>query len=194
MLAPHWWPRRSGIMNMSADTVSMKLPWLWTNDVKTWFAQAEAQFAVREITKETTKFYYVVLILTADVASKVSSILQSLPSDNPYSALKTQLINKYQYTEHEWAATIVNITALGDERPSLIMDRMLHLLGGCEGGILFRYHFISILPNYVRNTLALSTTTDLQANSVSSWLIYSAVMSTTTDSDIEVSRVSRTLR
>ena len=33
---------------------------------------------------------------------------------------------------------IFNIPALGDERPSQIMDRMLHLLGGCECGILFR--------------------------------------------------------
>ena len=141
---------------MSADAVSLKLPSLWTNDVETWFAQAGAQFALRDITNETTKFHHV------DVASKVSSILRSPPGHNPYTALKKQLTCKYQLTEHERAAAISNIPALGDERPSQIMDRMLHLLGGCEGGILFRYHFISILPIYVKNTLALSTTTDLQ--------------------------------
>ena len=67
-----------------------------------------------------------------------------------------------------------------------------------EGGILFRYHFISILPDYVRNTLALSTTTDLQQLALEADRIFlsgqsenSAVMSTTMDSDIEVSRVQR---
>ena len=148
---------------MSAAAVSLKLPSLWTNDVETWFAQAEAQFALRDITNETTKFHHVVSVLSADVASKVSSILRSPPGHNPYTVLKKQLTFKYQLTEHERAAAIFNVPALGDERPSQIMDRMLHLLGGCEGGILFRYHFISILPIYVKNsTLALSTTTDLQ--------------------------------
>ena len=68
-----------------------------------------------------------------------------------------QLTCKYQLTEHERAAAIFNIPALGDERPSQIMDRMLHLLGGCEGGILFRYHFISILPIYVKGGHSSST-------------------------------------
>ena len=147
---------------MPADAVSLKLPSLWTNYLETWFAQAEAQFALRDITNETTKFHHVVFVLSADVASKVSSILRSPPGHNPDTALKKQLTCKYQLTEHERGAAIFNIPALGDERPSQIMDRMLHLLGGCEGGILFRYHFISILPIYVKNTLALSTTTDLQ--------------------------------
>ena len=145
---------------MSADAISLKLPSLWTNDVETSFAQAEAQFALRDITNETTKFHHVVSVLSADVASKVSSNLQTPPGHNLYTALKKQLTCKYQLTEHERAAAIFNIPALGDERPSQIMDRMLHLLSGCEGGILFRYHFISILPIYVKNTLALSTTTD----------------------------------
>ena len=187
---------------MSADAVSLKLPSLWTNDVETWFAQAEAQFALRNITNETTKFHHVVSVLSADVASKVSSILRSPPGHNPYKALKKELTCKYQLTEHQRAAAIFNLTALGDERPSQIMDRMLHLLGGCEGGILFRYHFISILPIYVKNTLALSTTTDLQQLALEADRIFlsgqpdnSTVMSTTTDdSTTEVSRIQRNNR
>ena len=80
------------------------------------------------------------------------------------------------------------------------MDRMLHLLGGCEGGILFRYHFISILSIYVKNyTLALSTPTDLQQLALEADRIFlsgqpdnSTVMSTTSDdSTTEVSRIQR---
>ena len=122
-----------------------------------------------------------------------------LACHNPYTALKKQLTFKYQLTEHERAAAIFNIPALGDEKPSQIMDRMLHLLGGCEGGILFRYHFISILPIYVKNTLALSTTTDLQQLALEADRIFlsgqpdnSTVMSTTIDdSTTEVSRIQR---
>ena len=182
---------------MSADALSLKLQSLWTNNVETWFAQAEAQFALRDITNETSKFHHVVSVLSADVASKVSSILRSPPGHNPYTALKKQLTCKYQLTEHERAAAIFNIPALGNERPSYIMDRMLHLLVGCEGDLLFRYHFISILPIYVKNTLALSTTTDLQQLALEADRIFlcgqpdnSTVMSTTTDgSTTEVSRI-----
>ena len=84
---------------MSTDAVSLKLPSLWTNDVETWFAQAEAQFALRDITNETTKFHHV-SVLSADVACKVSSILRSPPGHNPYTALNKQLTCKYQLTEH----------------------------------------------------------------------------------------------
>ena len=79
---------------LSADALSLKLPSLWTNDVETWFAQAEAQFALRDITNETTKFHHVVSVLSADVASKVSSILRSPPGHNPYTGLKKQLTCK----------------------------------------------------------------------------------------------------
>ena len=128
----------------------------------------------------------------------MSSILRSLPGHNPYTALKKQLICKYQLTEHERATVIFNIPTLGDERLSQIMDRMLHLLSGCEGDILFRYHFISILHIYVKNTLALSTT-DLQQLAHEADRIFlrgepdnSTVMSTTTDnSTTEVSRIQR---
>ena len=85
---------------MSADAVSLKLPSFWTNDVETWFAQAEAQFALRDITNEITKFHHVVSVLSADVACKVSSILRSSPGHNPYTALKKHLTCKYQLTEH----------------------------------------------------------------------------------------------
>ena len=79
------------ITSMSADAVSLKLPSLWTNDVETWFAQAEAQFALRDITNETTKFHHVVSVLSADVASKVSSILRSPPGHNPSQQTPSKL-------------------------------------------------------------------------------------------------------
>ena len=76
------------------------------------------------------------------------------------------------------------------------MGRMLYLLGGCERGILFRYHFISILPSYVRDTVAFSSITDLHQLALEADRIFLsgqsknfAVMSITTDSNIEVSRL-----
>jgi len=49
----------SGVIN----TVSLKLPAFWPEEVEVWFAQAEAQFAIKRITISRTKFYYVVSVL-----------------------------------------------------------------------------------------------------------------------------------
>ena len=43
--------------------VALKLPIFWAAQPKIWLSLAEAQFALREITKETTKFYHVVSAL-----------------------------------------------------------------------------------------------------------------------------------
>ena len=146
---------------MATDSVALKLPALWTNDTETWFCQAEAQFAIRKITEEQTKFYHVVAVLDSDSASKVKHIIRN-PPQKPYTALKQAITQKYEMTVHERAAAILAITSLGDYKPSQLMDKMMNILGPHEGGILLPYHFKSIMPDYVRNTLALSKEEDLQ--------------------------------
>lgn len=149
-------------MTAAADAVALKLPAMWTEDVDTWFRQAEAQFELRGITEEKTKFYHVVLILTSATAAKVKDLIRQPHPETPYTALKTALLAKYELSDNERAAAILAITSLGDSRPSEVMERILGLLGGKEGGILLRYHFLRILPDYIRNTLALSKATTLQ--------------------------------
>lgn len=145
---------------MSTEAVAIKLPPMWTEDVETWFIQAEAQFHLRKITDETTKFHHVVAILSSDSAAKVKDIIRNPPA-GPYEALKAALTKKYEPSEHERAAAILAVTSLGDAKPSQVIERFQNLLGGREGGILLRYHFLSILPSHIRNALAFSTTTDL---------------------------------
>ena len=46
-----------------AANVSMKLPTFWPDVVEVWFAQADAQFGIRNVTVSKTKFYHVVAVL-----------------------------------------------------------------------------------------------------------------------------------
>ena len=50
---------------METDTaaVSLKLPTFWSTQPKSWFCQAEAQFAIRKISEDETKYYYVIAAL-----------------------------------------------------------------------------------------------------------------------------------
>ena len=58
------------------NTVSLKLPTFWPEEVEVWFAQAEAQFAIKRIMdSRTTKFYYAVSVLPQDVAPQLLDLL-----------------------------------------------------------------------------------------------------------------------
>ena len=46
--------------------VSLKLPTFWNSQPEVWLAQAEAQFNIRGITADETKYYYVVAALDQD--------------------------------------------------------------------------------------------------------------------------------
>ena len=60
-----------------AANVSMKLPVFWLDAAKVWFAQAEAQFAIRNITLSKTKFYHAVAVLPQEVALQILDLIRA---------------------------------------------------------------------------------------------------------------------
>ena len=50
------------------NAVFMKLPLFWADGAKIWFAHAESQFVIRNITAEITKYYNLLVALQNDVA------------------------------------------------------------------------------------------------------------------------------
>ena len=97
---------------ITVDAVSLKLPTFWNTSTAAWFAQADAQFHIRGITTEETKYYYVVSALDSDTATGVLPILTSLPTDNKYSIIR--LLSAYDLSEYERAAALFNVSRLGD--------------------------------------------------------------------------------
>ena len=66
-------------MTTGVDAVSLKLPTFWTSTPTTWFAQAEAQFIVRNITNDDTKYYYVIAALDSSTANRAKNKTCSPP-------------------------------------------------------------------------------------------------------------------
>ena len=147
-----------------AAAVSVKLPPFWTDRTELWFAQAEAQFTIKNITAEKTKYAYVVTMLDGKTASLAMDIIRAPPED-AYQALKTRLTKSFAISDAEKAARILDMNGLGDNTPSQCLSNMLTLVpDGEEPGFLFREVFLRQLPTDVRTQLAQSTKTGTKAD------------------------------
>ncbi|XP_071504495.1 uncharacterized protein [Diadema antillarum] len=140
-------------------TVSIKLPPFWANDPQIWFAQAEAQFSTRGISKEETKYAYVIAALSPEVAQDVRDLIVNPPSANQYTKLKQTLIARMSESEQRRVKRLLTEEELGDRKPSQLLRRMEQLVGDqtLEKGIL-KQLFLQRLPQNVR--LILASTSD----------------------------------
>ena len=64
---------------MAVETVSLKLPTFWTSQPEVWFTQAEAQFRLRKITADETKYFYVVAALDQPTATRLLDLISRPP-------------------------------------------------------------------------------------------------------------------
>ena len=106
-----------------ASNVSMKLPTFWPDAAKVWFAQADAQFAIWNLTVSKTKFYHEVAVLP-----QILDLIRAPPAGNPYGVLREQLITLYMLNEYQRFEALVSLPLSRDQKPSHLMNRMLALL------------------------------------------------------------------
>ena len=107
--------------------VAVKLPAFWSDNPATWFFQAEAQFAIKGITVENPKYFYVVASLPAEVAIRVASFLEVVPEVKPYDTLKGALLSAYTLNRYHRAEALVNLPPLGDRRPDELLAQIRQL-------------------------------------------------------------------
>ena len=145
------------------DAVSVNLPTFWTSISSAWFAQVVAQFVLRGVTQDDTKYYHVVAALDSATPTRALSIITSPSDSEKFDAFKTFLTFTFELPECERATALFNLPGLGDSKPLELMDAMLAFLGTHEPCFLFKHLFLQQLPDSVRAPLATSTPTDYRA-------------------------------
>ena len=131
--------------------VSLKLPAFWTSQPDVWFAQAEAQFSLRGVSADETKYYYVIAALDQQTATRLLDLISQLPTDDKYVTLKDRLISTFGLSRRERASRLLHFRPLGDSKPSTLMDEMLGLLGDHPPScLLFEQLFLERLPEDIR--------------------------------------------
>ena len=109
--------------------VSIKLPPFWPADPAVWFLQVEAQFSLKGIMQQRTRFDHVITVLAPEVATEVRDLILNPPDDAPYDFLKAALINCTEASEQRKLQQLLTAEELGDRKPSRLLQRMQQLLG-----------------------------------------------------------------
>ena len=135
---------------------TIKLPEFWQHDPAPWFQHIEAQFHLRGITVDETKYYHVVAALDSSTTRRVMGFLREPPADGKYNALKLQLLRLFQPSDAERAERLLSLNGLGDSKPTELMENMLALLGSGDATFIFVQLFLRQLPTAVRTALASS--------------------------------------
>ena len=132
----------------------MKLPTFRPDAAEVWFAQTDAQFAIRNISSSKTKFYHAVAVLPQEVASQILDLIRAPPLGDPYEVLRDRLVRLYTLNDYQRFEALVSLTLSGDQKPSHLMNRMLALLpDDYKPDFVLRGLFLRRLPIDVRSHL-----------------------------------------
>ncbi|KAG1661713.1 A-kinase anchor protein 7 isoform gamma [Nymphon striatum] len=136
--------------------VNLKLPSFFTEDPALWFAQAEIQFKRRGIVQESTKYEFVAEVLPYSVAQEVRDLIFSPPAEQPYSSLKSSLLDRIAVSKTQRVKNLLSMEELGDRKPSQLLRHMESLLDNSLGldNLLVSEIFLSRMPSNVRSILA----------------------------------------
>lgn len=172
------------------SAVSLKLPTFWPQQPEVWIAQAEAQFSLRGITAEETKYMYVVSSLDQETAVRLLDIIKKRPATKPYETIKKRLLGTFTPSEYDRAGQLLHMSPLGDHKPSYMMDRMLALMGEEEPGFLFRRLFLERLPERIRTVLVHSGIKDPRQLADAADRLHDSFQSTDASAEHSINKVS----
>ena len=143
---------------------SVRLLPFWPDRPAVWFAQAEVQFELAGITRQRTKFNYVVSQLNQQQAAKVEDIITSLPEQEPYDWLKAELVRQLSTSREQCVRQLLSHEEMGDQTPSQFLRHLKSLAPDVPHDFL-RTIWVSRLPPHVQAILAGQTEGSLDSAS-----------------------------
>ena len=144
--------------------VAVRLPPFWPDRPAIWFAQAKAQFQPAAITRQQTKFNYVVSQLNQQQAAEVEDIITSPPEHEPYDRLKVELVRRLSTSREQRVRQLLSHEEMGDRKPSQFLRHLRGLAPDVPDDFL-RTIWTSRLPPQVQAILAGQTEGSLDSTS-----------------------------
>lgn len=137
--------------------VSVKLPEFWKTDPEMWFAQAEAQFVLANVTKDETKFYHIVAKVDHSVICHIADLVANPPQQDKYKSIKDRLIARFALSPQVRLERLLGSFDLGDMRPTHLLSKMQELANGLNvNDDLLKMLFLQRMPSHIRPILTIS--------------------------------------
>jgi hypothetical protein len=115
--------------------------------------QAEAQFAIREITQPLDKYYLVMSALSETQVDMVSSVLREEPDQESYGQLKAALVASHTMSDYQKVDKLMAMERLGGCKLTELLAAMQKLQPPRDEAF-FAWAFMQRLPREVRVLLA----------------------------------------
>jgi hypothetical protein len=129
----------------------LRLPTFWVDKPASWFITAESRFRLHGITREQTRYDYLVAALSKKALSLVLDVVENPPGHHPYTALKERLLESHQLNDYQRVSLLLRMEPLGGRKPSELLAAMLELCPrGHETRIFFTHLFLERLPAELR--------------------------------------------
>lgn len=148
-------PSNDQVQELSGVSTSLRIPPIWRDRIRLWFAQFEAIISPQK-KGDQTMFELVIGQLERQDLDEISDIILHPPDKNRYEALKTRLLEAYEESEQRQVQRLLSEMELGDLKPSQLLRRMKSLAGDNIKDSTLRIMWTNHLPQSVRAVLAVS--------------------------------------
>ncbi|GBM34504.1 Transposon Ty3-G Gag-Pol polyprotein [Araneus ventricosus] len=135
--------------------VSVKIPPFWIDKPEIWFYQVEAQFKIRGITAEETKFIYLITQLDPKFVENVWDIIRS-DSQTKYTDSKTRLLNLFKESENARIQCLITGIDLDDLKPSQLLQKLRSVATSDVSENLIKTLWLGKPPDSIKNILIVS--------------------------------------
>lgn len=152
----------SNNLNNPTDTrgvwaVRVKIPAFWTDRPQIWFAQIDPQFALANITVDSTKFNHLLAHLEPNIIENIWDIVSDTTETAKYEKTKERLIATYRVSEEKEFRILLSDLILGELKPSQLLRKMRLLAGGNITEKMLKQLWLDKLPSHFRNIIIISS-------------------------------------
>ena len=141
---------------VTVNAVSVKLPPFTESNPELWFGKAEAQFVLRGIKDDTTKFYHIYANLTEKAMNEIENLLLDPPKTDKVAALKHRLVRKFGKSQYQKDSELLAIRSLGDLRPTEMWSKFQRLNKDPHNATssFVKAYLLNMYPPEVRTAIA----------------------------------------
>lgn len=122
-------PSTPSVQDLILSAVNLLLSQFWIKIPSVRFIQVEAQFKLKHITSQMSRYLHVVSCLPTEIAEALSDVLARPPPSNQYDDHKAAILNRNADTKPYRLHQLLTTEELGDRCPSQMLRRTRQLFG-----------------------------------------------------------------